>query len=274
MDRAIALAASICIAGALAGCGEPDADVSSNTAENTTENSVPNQAQPSTASNDTSPATAEAGSLKETLSVKKASFAAAADDNTKRIYAEGIQSVADAGVLAAAVNTGDTAPAFTLPDAQGNPVSLASLLGDGHVVMVWYRGGWCPYCNLTLRAYQEVLPQIKEAGGTLVAVSPELPDNALTTKEKNELDFVVLTDENNRVARDFGVVFSLTGAVHDNYNKNFDFDTWNGQPSGELPLAATYVIDASGVVRYAFLDADYRERAEPSEVLAALQAID
>lgn len=211
--------------------------------------------------------------LREALEGRKAEFAAKASDDVKKLYQDGIDDVVRQGAVEAAKNVGDTAPAFELPNAVGETVSLASLRADGPVVLVWYRGGWCPYCNLTLRAFQEALPRISGLGATLVAVSPERPDNALSTKEKNELAFEVLTDAGNGVAREYGVVFDLTDGVHENYNANFKLDEWNGQDSGELPLAATYVIDREGVIRWAFLDADYRARAEPADVLAALEAI-
>ncbi len=227
-----------------------------------------NNAEPTTAT----PAP-ETNTLRTVLEARQAEFAQKADPAMQTEFAAGIDAVRDADVVAGARTVGDLAPGFTLPDANGAPVRLASLLEDGPVVIVWYRGGWCPYCNLTLRAYQERLDEIRSHGATLVAISPELPDNALSTQEKQELEYVVLTDASNAVAKDYGVVFDLTPDVHTTYNKLFDFDTWNGQSSGELPLAATYVIDRGGTIRYAFLDADYRARAEPSDVIAALEGI-
>ena len=215
----------------------------------------------------------DAEPLAEVLGVRYEQYQRQADDETKRIYKAGIDAVAASGVLGRAVNTGDPAPSFTLPDADGGPVALADLLADGPVVLVWYRGGWCPYCNLTLRAFAEIVPRIRDAGATLVAISPELPDNTAETVKENGLDFVVLSDVGNEVAKTYGVVFGLTPEVHRKYNDAFGFDAHNGQDSGELPLAATYVIDRGGVVRFAFLDADYTKRAEPSDVLGALDAL-
>ncbi len=248
------------------GCEDPAATTTDDDATSTTEATTMNDPAPS--------ASSPAGSLQAEIDAIKASFAERASDETKRIYAEGIDAVADSGVVAQAKNVGDEAPAFTLPDATGSEVSLDSLLAEGPVVVVWYRGGWCPYCNLTLKAYQERLDEIRAAGATLVAISPETPDNALSTRDKQGLEFVVLTDANNAVAREYGVVFDLTEPVHENYNENFQLDAWNGQASGELPLAATYVIDRDGVIRWAFLDADYRERADPDEAVAALRTLD
>ncbi len=217
--------------------------------------------------------TAENRPLQTQIDEHKAGFAARASDEKKVLYQDGIDDVVRQGVLDGAVNVGDTAPGFTLPNASGTDVTLGSLLAQGPVIVLWYRGGWCPYCNLTLRAYQERLDEINALGATLVAISPELPDNALSTKEKNALKFEVLTDVNNRVAKRYGVVFDLTEGVHESYNTSFGLDAHNGQSSGELPLGATYVIDTDGRVTYAFLHEDYRERAEPSEVLDALRAV-
>jgi len=216
----------------------------------------------------------DAPTLREQLEVRYESYLKSADEEKKRIYREGIEAVASSGVLERAKNVGDHAPGFTLPNADGDDVRLADLLDEGPVVIVWYRGGWCPYCNLTLQAYHEALPEIESLGATLVAISPELPDHTLATVEQNELDFLVLSDVGNEVADDFGVVFSLTPRVHEIYNRAFGFDEHNGQDSGELPLAATYVIDRDGVIRFAFLDPDYTKRAEPSAAIEALREIE
>ncbi len=203
-------------------------------------------------------------SLKSKLDEKKASFNERADNQKKKIYAEGIQAVKDSGILKSAMQVGDTAPNFTLTNAKGNKVSLKDELAKGSVVLTWYRGGWCPYCNLTLHALQEELPNFKANGAVLVALTPELPDNSISTAEKNELEFEVLSDVDSKIAKKYGIVFKLTSEVADSYNKAFDLKKYNGNESNELPLAATYIIGQDGKIKYAFLDADYRNRAEPS----------
>ncbi len=211
--------------------------------------------------------------LREQLKVRYDGYLASADDEKKRIYREGIEAVASSGVLERAKNVGDRAPDFTLPNADGDDARLSDLLADGPVVIVWYRGGWCPYCNLTLEAYHKALPEIEALGATLVAISPELPDRAVATMNQNDLDFLVLSDVGNRVAGEYGVVFTLTPQVHEIYNRAFGFDAHNGETTGELPLATTYVIDRDGVIRYAFLDPDYTKRAEPGDVVEALREL-
>ncbi len=211
--------------------------------------------------------------LASELEARKAAFEQRATDEIKALYADGIQAVVDAGVVEQAKKVGDDAPGFTLQNQEGEDVSLASLLEQGPVVLLWYRGGWCPYCNLTLAAYQQRLDEIQGLDATLVALTPELPDKSLSTAEKSDLEFQVLSDVGNDVARAYGVVFELTEGVQANYEKNFGLSAFNGDQSGELPLAATYVIDQEGQIRWAFLDADYRNRAEPRDVIAALEQL-
>jgi peroxiredoxin len=208
--------------------------------------------------------------LADTLNAKRAAFEARASEEKKLIYAEGISSVENSGILSSAKQVGDTAAFFALPNASGVPVDLKELLAEGPVVITWYRGGWCPYCNLTLARMQEELPRFKAAGATLIALTPERPDSSLTTAEKNDLEFEILSDLGNSVARQYGVVFTLTDDVAKSYQDGFDLHGYNDDASNELPLAATYVIGTDGVITYAFLHADYRERAEPRDILEAL----
>lgn len=211
-------------------------------------------------------------SLKSKLDDKKANFESRASDYKKKIYGEGIDAVADSGILQSAINIGDQAPNFTLSNAAGKSVSLQEQLKEGPVVLTWYRGGWCPYCNMTLHALQEELPNFRANGASLIALTPELPDNSLTTAEKNNLEYEVLSDIGNIVAREYGIVFELIESVADSYNEAFNLVKFNGDESNELPLAASYIIDTNGQVIYAFLDADYRNRAEPSDLTNALKA--
>ncbi|RYM31372.1 AhpC/TSA family protein [Brumimicrobium glaciale] len=210
-------------------------------------------------------------SLKSKLDEKKENFELKADDNKKRAYKEGIESVEKSGIISKAKQVGDQAPNFTLNNALGNPVELKDVLKKGKVVLTWYRGGWCPYCNLTLHQLQEELPNFKANGATLIALTPELPDKSITTAEKNDLEFEVLSDIGNKIAKEYGIVFKLTDEVAGMYNESFDMNSYNGDKSDELPLAATFIIDENGEIIYAFLDADYRNRAEPSEITEFLK---
>lgn len=214
-----------------------------------------------------------AQTLESQLQDRQKASGAKSDADTKTAYAAGIQAVRDSGVTEKAVQVGQKAPDFELKNAKGETVKLSTLLAGGPVVLTWYRGGWCPYCNITLASLQKALPDIQAAGAQLVALTPELPDKSLTTAEKNGLEFQVLTDLNNETAKRYRVAFELTPEVAKRYKQHFDLLEYNGAAAGDttLPLAATYIIDRDGVVRYAFLDADYRKRAEPSEIVAFLQ---
>ena len=211
--------------------------------------------------------------LQQQLDNRKAAFRAKTPEALQKMMAEGNRKVAETGILENALQVGDTAPNFSLKDARGETVKLSNLLEEGSVILLWYRGGWCPYCNITLAAYQEYMGAIEAAGATLVALTPEVPDQSLSTAEKNELEYFVLSDLGNKVARDYGVVFELPSEIHEKYQEWFDLHAYNGDESGTLPLSATYVIAPSGRITYAFLDADYTNRADPREVLQEVKAI-
>ncbi|HEY4370389.1 MAG TPA: peroxiredoxin-like family protein [Burkholderiales bacterium] len=176
------------------------------------------------------------------------------------------------GIEAAALKAGARAPEVTLTNAQSRPVRLAEACGGMPAIVIFYRGGWCPYCNLTLRAYQKLLPQIEEAGARMIAITPETPDQSLSTAEKNALAFQVLSDPDLQAASAFGLSFELPPALEALYLQNGnDLRVINGSSKFSLPVPATYVIGADGTVLYAHVDADYRNRAEPAEALAALK---
>ena len=170
------------------------------------------------------------------------------------------------------LKVGDRAPAIVLENANGATVDVGALLKKGPVIVTFYRGGWCPYCNLELKAYQEILPEIGSAGASLVAISPERPDDTVSTAERNALTFEVLSDVGQKVGRAFGLVYEFTEELKSAYNGfNLDIPARNGTP-GEwaLPVSATYVIDRDGSIIYAYRDADYRDRADPCDVLQVL----
>jgi peroxiredoxin len=175
------------------------------------------------------------------------------------------------GIEQRARGVGDLAPDLTLPDALGQSVHLQALWQRGPLVVIFYRGGWCPYCNLELQAWQQHLPGLVAQGASLVAVSPQTPDNSLTTAEKNTLAYPVLSDSTLAAAEAFGIAFTLHPELVDLYTSfGNDLPELNGNGKWVLPLPATYVIDREGRIVFAHIDADYRERAEPADVLAAV----
>ncbi|MCC9311308.1 AhpC/TSA family protein [Kitasatospora sp. RB6PN24] len=185
------------------------------------------------------------------------------------------RALAASGLAQRALGVGAQAPRFVLPSATGRQVALDELLAEGPVVLTFYRGAWCPYCNLALRALQEQHDAITAHGARLVAVSPQIPDESLSLAEKERLAFDVLSDLGAEVAARFGIAFDLSdelGALYDQWG--FDLQRVNAGHARTLPLPATFVIDRTGVIRWTFVQADYTLRAEPADILAALGALD
>lgn len=186
---------------------------------------------------------------------------------------EGVQKMLASHGETNALKVGQKMPSFSLSSATGRVVYSENLLKEGPVVISFYRGGWCPYCNLELKALQNILPEIEKHGGSLLAISPELPDNSLSTQEKNELEFPVLSDTDNLVARSFGLEIDVPDLIVKLSKDLWELDLTklNGTEKHILPVPATYVVGSDGLVKYAFVDADYTKRAEPSEILKALE---
>jgi peroxiredoxin len=177
------------------------------------------------------------------------------------------------GLAKTALKVGDRAPSIVLSNARGDTVDVGTLLKRGPVVVAFYRGGWCPFCNLELRAFQRLLPDIEAAGASLVAISPEKLDDSLSTAEKNSLTFEVLSDVGQKVGRAFRLVYEFSDELKSAYKEfGLDIPAKNGAPSEwALPISATYIIDRDGVITYAYTDADYRDRADPIDILTILK---
>jgi peroxiredoxin len=185
--------------------------------------------------------------------------------------ADGVVEIEASGV-APGLAVGDQAPDFTLLDALGESVTLSELLANGPVVLTFYRGEWCPYCNVQLRHLEQALPSFQKFNATLVAVSPQSPDHALSLTEKHDLKFPVLSDVDQDVARAYRVQFTLGGDLEDLQVNVFQNDpsVQNANGTRSLPVPATFVIDRQGVVQAAFVDADWRVRVAPEDVEAVL----
>jgi len=173
------------------------------------------------------------------------------------------------------IKVGERAPDFTLPNAFGEPVSLSSQLVKGPVVLAFYRGAWCPYCNLELKALHGALPQFERLGATLIAVTPQRPDKSLEQVKKDKYPFQILSDLDSTVMRDYRLYFTVPDELSNLYKERFGLDlaTYNGPGRYELPVPGTFVIDRSGIVRAAFADTDFKKRMEPSDIFSALQSI-
>jgi peroxiredoxin len=208
-------------------------------------------------------------SLKEQLAEYRADWRKRVPADRQAIMELHIEQLRTGVIARTMLKVGDRAPEFMLRNAKGEIVDIGALRKKGPVIVTFYRGGWCPYCNLELKAFQESLPEIKAAGASLVAISPEKPDDTLSTAEKNALAFEVLSDVGQKVGRAFGLVYQFTEELRSAY-RGFgrDIPAHNGTP-GEwaLPVSATYVIDRNGTIIYAYTDVDYRDRADPRDVL-------
>lgn len=211
--------------------------------------------------------------LNEGLDEIKVKFAAANAASIVTAYEKGIEELRAEGLERDALKAGELAPDFTLPDAGGKPVQLSARLRDGPVVLKFYRGGWCPYCNLELRAYQQALPELLSLEAQLIAISPEAPDNSLSTVEKNSLAFPVLSDAGGKVAKLYRLAFQLSEELKAIYqSRGRDLAKWNGG-SWTLPAPGTFVIGKDRRITLAHVDADYRSRLEPSAAIAAVRKL-
>ncbi|WP_201067345.1 MULTISPECIES: peroxiredoxin-like family protein [Thiorhodovibrio] len=182
-----------------------------------------------------------------------------------------------AAALAAAMpepglRVGETAPDFALPNARGETVRLSARLRDGPVVLTFYRGAWCPYCNLQLRGLHQSLAHFARYQAQLIAVTPQQPDRSLAQIEQDGYPFEILSDLEDTTMRAYRLAFSVPESLRAIYQRGLGLDLadYNGDGRFVLPVPATFVIDRDGVVRYAFAETDYRQRAEPADILAAL----
>ena len=165
------------------------------------------------------------------------------------------------------LSVGDTAPDFTLPNAFGNKISLSEMLKSGIVIIKFYRGEWCPICNLDLREVQKNLPEIISFGAALIAISPQKPDDALTITQKNELGFEVLSDANQEVIKAYNLQFD----PGDDYHQRRDLSLLNGDGSKKLPVPATFIIDTNQKIVAGHVEPDYTQRMSPSEIIDVLK---
>ncbi len=178
------------------------------------------------------------------------------------------------GAAEQALKEEDQAPDFTLLDPHGAVVRLSHLLEQGPVVVTFYRGAWCPYCHLALRAYQQASGQLQAEGATLVAISPQTSYYSRALMKKLKLTFALLSDMGNQVARQFGLVFTIDKAVRGAYRQvGADLPAFNGKDSWDLPMAGTFLVDQSGIVRLAFVDPDFTRRLDPSVAIARLKEL-
>ena len=209
--------------------------------------------------------------LSSELAAFQANFVKGVPEEIVDLFMSKTEELAKSGLVESSIKVGDKAPLFTLPDAKGNLVSIESLLQEGPVIVTFYRGAWCPYCNLAVSALEKALPEFKAKGASLVAITPELPQYADQMVTSKNLTFPVFSDVGLKVGKQYGLSFVLDPELQKVYTQfGLDVNTHNGDKTFQLPLPATYVIDKDGTVKYAFVNADYSKRAEPSDILKAL----
>ncbi|HEY1699376.1 MAG TPA: peroxiredoxin-like family protein [Trebonia sp.] len=214
-----------------------------------------------------------------TISEQSGQLKAAAATNLpaeiNEVFDRSIKGFLAQGVPAGAVKAGDQLESFTLDGATGTAVSLSDLTEAGPAVIVFYRGGWCPYCNVALRTYQqELLPELAGFGARLVAISPQTPDESLSTAEKAELSFTVLSDPGSRVARRLGIAFRQADDVLDAQQKlGLDLAKANAEGSSWLPRPTVLIVGQDRTVRFADIQPDYTARTEVADIVAALAGL-
>jgi peroxiredoxin len=205
----------------------------------------------------------------------KATAASRLPTEVVAVFASEQAALAAAGVPAGAVSVGDTLAPFALPDATGQTQTLEELTAHGPVVIVFYRGGWCPYCNLTLRTYQrDLLPQLAAHSARLVAISPETPDASLSTQEKDELAYTVLTDAGAQLATSLGITFQPSEeGLSAQRALGVDIRTTRADNDTLLPMPTVLIVDRDHVVRFVDIQPNYTGRTEVNDILTALQAL-
>jgi peroxiredoxin len=214
--------------------------------------------------------------MSTTIRQQSAEFAAASatqlPPEVADVFAAEQRGWREQGVPDGSVAAGDVLENFTLPDATDAPVTLSEIVAEGPAVVVFYRGGWCPYCNIALRTYQtELLPELDALGVRLVAISPQSPDQSLSTTEKAELSFTVLSDPGAQVARRLGIAFQPAGHVLAAQRElGLDLTQVNADGSPDLPMPTVLIVDQDRTVRFADTRADYTARTEVADILDAL----
>lgn len=186
----------------------------------------------------------------------------------------GYESMLNMDLEHLSLGVNDFAPDFSLPNARGEIIGLSELLTSGSVVLTFYRGIWCPYCQVQLRNYQKILPEIRANNAQLIAISPQVPDTSLQTQNEWQLGFEVLSDVRNIVAGQYGICYDIPRDHIDLLEIiGFSLEQNHNDDRAILPMAATFIIDMDKRIRWCFVDRNYRKRAEPGEIIAALKAI-
>jgi peroxiredoxin len=209
--------------------------------------------------------------LREIFAERKELIAKYVPAETQAVHAQAVAELKQRQLAANILPVGAKAPSFELPDHDGKMVSSAELLAHGRLVICFLRGRWCPFCVGQMEAMNLILPQIAEAGASLVAISPQTVRQSYFMHDQHKLRFPLLSDAGNKVAREFGLTYRVPAAQEAVYRRAFvNLPFTNGDESWELPIPATYILDRDGVILLASANEDYTERPEPAEILHSL----
>jgi peroxiredoxin len=211
--------------------------------------------------------------LRDAITEYQKGFREKVSKEVQEVMQKAKQELENTKISKNALQVNDKAKEIQLPNALGKEVSLYETLEDNDfVVLNFYRGAWCSYCNLELRALQNINTDLNALGAKLIAISPQSPDASMSTKEKNELEFEVLSDTNNIVAKEYGLVFSLADELRPIYKSfGIDIPAHNKEESYELPMPAIYIINKNKEIIFSFIDEDYTKRCEPQEILDVIR---
>ena len=213
-------------------------------------------------------------SLQEKLDAVKADFISKVPANLRAVMDKVTDGLIASGQANRALKVGDRAPAFTLPDPDGNMVTSTELLRKGPLVLTFYRGVWCPYCNLDLQALEEAAADIRATGASLAAVSQQTAPNSRKSQRDNKLSFPILGDKGGELADGFGIRWKAPEELQGIYKLvGVDLPAFNGEVTWTLPMPARYIIDRDGTIAYSEINPDYTHRPEPSELLPVLRKL-
>ncbi len=213
-------------------------------------------------------------SLRDIFAERKALIAKYVPPDTQNVHARVIAALKEKRLADYVLTVGSKAPGFELNDQNGAPVSSAQLLTQARLVLCFFRGRWCPFCVGQMEAVNLLLPQIEQAGASLVAISPQTVQQSFFMVDQHKLRFPLLSDAGNQVARQFGLVYRVPDDQQAVYRRSFvNLPFANGDNSWELPIPATFILDRDGTILYASADEDYTQRPEPREILHQLSTL-
>ena len=210
--------------------------------------------------------------LREIYAERKELIAKYVPAETQAVHAQAVAELKQRNLAANILPVGAKAPSFELQDDDGKIIRSSDLLAHGRLVLSFIRGRWCPFCVGQMEAMNLTLPQLEQAGAILAAISPQTVKQSFFMHDQHKLRFPLLSDTDNKVARQFGLTYRVPAAQEAIYRRAFvNLPFTNGDHSWELPIPATFILDGDGTILYASANEDYTERPEPSDIIRVLQ---